>query len=192
MPRIISGRFKGLKLTTPTGSLTRPTADRVKEALFSMLQSLPFDLEGARVLDFFAGSGALGLEALSRGADTVVLADHHRAAARAITSNLASMNAKTEAVFLRTRWPDGFQRLPADRPFNLFFLDPPYEETELPLVLLKEAVNRGLARPEAVAVWEQAPTTVDQWNQDAAHPWELVKTRTWGARAAVFLTLRVS
>lgn len=190
MPRIISGRFKGLKLSTPTGSRTRPTADPVKEALFSMLRSLSFDLEGARVLDFFAGSGALGLEALSRGASMVVLADQDHAAARAITNNLTALSVKTEAIFLRTRWPQGFQRLPADCRFDLFLLDPPYEETELPLSLLLEAARRGLAQPGAVAVWEQSPTTLAQWNQEKARPWELLKSRIWGSRAAAFLIYR--
>lgn len=190
MPRIISGHFKGQKLSTPTGSRTRPTADQVKEALFSMLSSLSFDLEGARVLDFFAGSGALGLEALSRGAATVILADQDRAAARAITNNLALLSVRTEAIFLRTRWPQGFQRLPVDCPFDLFLLDPPYDETELPLSLLKEAARRGLARPGAMAVWEQAPSTLTQWNQEKARPWELLKSRTWGSCAAAFLIYR--
>lgn len=190
MPRIISGRFKGLKLSTPTGNRTRPTADPVKESLFSMLRSLSFDLEGARVLDFFAGSGALGLEALSRGASMVILADQDRAAAQAITNNLTALGVKTEAIFLRTRWPQGFQRLPANCQFDLFLLDPPYEETELPLSLLLEAARRGLAQPGAMAIWEQAPDTLAQWNQEKARPWELLKSRIWGSRAAAFLIYR--
>jgi len=190
MPRIISGKFKGLRLITPTGRQTRPTADQVKEAIFSMLISLPFDLSGARVLDFFAGSGSLGLEALSRGAASLVLSDSDRAAAQAIKRNLAALgDSKAETVFQLCRWPQGFQGLPAERPFNLFLLDPPYEERKLPLNLLKEAAVRGLAAPGAVAVWEQAPAALAEWSPETALPWELLKTRSWGARAVAFLAL---
>lgn len=190
MPRIISGKFKGLRLVSPTGRQTRPTADQVKEAIFSMLISLPFELEGARVLDLFAGSGSLGLEALSRGAASLVLTDSDRAAAQAIERNLAALgDPRAEAVFQRVRWPQGFQRLASERPFDLFLLDPPYEERELPINLLKEAAARGLAAPGAAAVWEQAPATLDQWSPEAVRPWDLLKTRVWGARAAAFLIL---
>lgn len=187
MPRIISGRFKGLRLVAPAGRHTRPTADQVKEAIFSMLISLPFELEGTRVLDFFAGSGSLGLEALSRGAGSLLLTDCDRAAAQAVERNLSLLNSAAEVVFQRTRWPQGWQRLPAGRPFNLFLLDPPYEERELVLDLLKQAAARGLAAPGAVAVWEQSPDTLDTWSPEVAEPWQLLKTRAWGARAAAFL-----
>lgn len=187
MPRIISGKFKGLRLVTPAGRQTRPTADQVKEAIFSMLLSLPFELEGARVLDFFAGSGALGLEALSRGAGSLFLTDCDRAAIQALERNLGLLDSGVEVVFQRIRWPQGWQRLPSARPFNLFFLDPPYEERELALELLKQAAARGLAAPGAAAVWEQSPDTLDTWSPEAAVPWKLLKTRVWGARAAAFL-----
>lgn len=187
MPRIISGRFKGLRLVAPAGRHTRPTADQVKEAIFSMLASLPFELEGARVLDFFAGSGSLGLEALSRGADSLLLTDCDRTAAQALERNLGSLGSGAEAVFQRIRWPQGWRRLPAGRPFNLFLLDPPYEERALVMELLKQAVVRGLAAPGAVAVWEQAPDTLNQWSREEAGPWQLLKTRVWGSRAAAFL-----
>ncbi len=186
--RIIAGRFKGLKLAAPRGRETRPTADRVKEALFSMLESLPFDLTGARVLDFFAGSGALALEALSRGAASAVLADRDREALAAVGRNLAALpEAGIETTVLRTQWPRGFQLLPPDRPFDLFLLDPPYGAPEgLAPALLAEAAARGLAAPGAAAVWEQAPATLALWTEAEAAPWRLVKTRTWGGTAAAF------
>jgi 16S rRNA (guanine966-N2)-methyltransferase len=188
--RIIAGRYKGLKLTTPKGRDTRPTADRVKEALFSMLESLPFDFTGARALDFFAGSGALALEALSRGAASAVLADRDREALTAISRNLEALPRDAdgpEAQVLKTPWPRGFQQLPPDRPFNLFLLDPPYDQTRLPLSLLAEAARRGLAAPGAVAVWEQAPGTLALWGEEDAAPWRLLKTRVWGGAAVAFL-----
>ena len=150
-----------------------------------MLVSLPFDLEGARVLDFFAGSGSLGLEALSRGADFAVFADHSREALTAVRRNLESIGL-TNAELLRARWPQGFQHLSAFPPFNLFFLDPPYQNRELPLQLLKETAARSLAAPGAVAVWEQSPASLDEWTEEEAVPWNLLKTRVWGSRAAAF------
>lgn len=187
--RIIAGRFKGLKLAAPKGRDTRPTADKVKEALFSMLESLPFDLTGARVLDFFAGSGALSLEALSRGAASAVLADRDREALAAVRRNLEALPEfeEVEAAIIRAQWPRGFQSLPPDRPFDLFLLDPPYDQRRLPMTLLTEAAARGLASPGAVAVWEQAPDTLAAWTENDAAPWRILKTRAWGGQAAAFL-----
>ena len=186
--RIIAGRFKGLKLTAPKGQNTRPTADKVKEALFSMLESLSFDLAEARVLDFFAGSGALALEALSRGAASAVLADRDREALAAVRRNLEALPAgEAEASVIRAQWPRGFQLLPPDRPFDLFLLDPPYDQARLPLALLAEAAARGLAAPGAVAVWEQAPETLAAWTETDAAPWRVLKSRAWGGQAAAFL-----
>ena len=187
--RVIAGRYKGLKLATPKGRDTRPTADKVKEALFSMLDSLPFDLTGVRVLDFFAGSGALALEALSRGAASAVLADRDREALAAVRRNLEALpvSEEIETVVIRTQWPRGFQLLPPDRPFDLFLLDPPYDQRRLPLTLLAEAAARGLASPGAAAVWEQAPDTLAAWGENEAGPWRILKTRAWGGQAAAFL-----
>lgn len=187
MVRIIAGRFRGLKLVAPKGRNTRPTADQVKEAIFSMLHSLPFEIEGARVLDFFAGSGALGLEALSRGALSVLLTDYDREALAALSRNIETAGASGEAAIMRTRWPKGFERL--SEPFNLFLLDPPYDEAKLPLNLLKSAAGAGLAVPGAVAVWEQSPGTLKTWSASDSAPWEPVCSRSWGNRAAAFLRL---
>ena len=188
MPRVIAGVLKGLRLFSPDGLNTRPTADRVKEAVFSMLTSLPFDLEGSRVLDFFAGGGGLALEALSRGAASAVLADNDRLALAALGRNLAvaRLRQPVEATVLQLSWPRGFERLPAERPFDLFLLDPPYAQSSLPLELLLAASARGLAATGAVAVWEQSPTTLGLLEQAETGPWRLLKSRVWGRRAAAF------
>ena len=189
MPRVIAGSFKGLRLVNPAGLNTRPTSDRIKEAVFSMLASLPFDLEGARVLDFFAGGGALAFEALSRGASSAVLADRDRAALAAIDRNLASVRRRgsVDATVLQTAWPQGFDRLPAGRTYDLFLLDPPYAQSALPLELLLAASARGLASASAVAVWEQSPATLAALDQAETGPWRLLKRRAWGRRAAALL-----
>jgi 16S rRNA (guanine966-N2)-methyltransferase len=189
VPRVIAGFFKGLRLVSPAGLNTRPTSDRIKEAVFSMLVSLPFDLEGAKVLDFFAGGGGLALEALSRGAASAVLVDRDRAALAAIDRNLAAARRcrPVDATVLQLSWPQGFDRLPRGRAFDLFLLDPPYAQSALPLELLLTASARGLAAATALAVWEQSPAALAVLEQAETGPWRLLKSRVWGRRAAALL-----
>lgn len=124
--RIIAGEFRGRKLDAPRGDGTRPTTDRVRESLMSALVSLRDGLDGAVVLDAFAGSGALSLEALSRGADTAVLCERDRDAAAVIERNIAALRfGRDRARLVRG---DVLKRGAAapGRPFDLVFLDPPY------------------------------------------------------------------
>ncbi len=124
--RIIAGRWRGRTLTTPASDATRPTADRTREALFSMLVSRLGDFEGLTVADLFAGSGALGLEALSRGAASCVFVENDRAAIAAIRGNITRLGAEGQAE-LR---PIAVETLgPAPRPCDLLMLDPPYESS---------------------------------------------------------------
>ena len=119
--RIVAGAYGGRRLAAPRGARTRPTADRVREALFSMLEPV----RGARVLDLFAGSGALGLEALSRGAAAVTFVDSAPAAVRAVRANLEALGVEAEVrradarAFLRNARAGG-------RQYDLVLLDPPY------------------------------------------------------------------
>lgn len=126
--RIVGGTFRGRKIVAPSGQNTRPTTDRTRESLFNILQHKPgFSLEGARVLDLFAGSGALGFEALSRGAAFCLFVDTDAAARGAIRDNVEALG-----LFGNTR----IHRRPADAlgtkpanvgpPFTLAFMDPPY------------------------------------------------------------------
>ncbi|HEY1604569.1 MAG TPA: 16S rRNA (guanine(966)-N(2))-methyltransferase RsmD [Allosphingosinicella sp.] len=118
--RIIAGRWRGRKLVTPAGRETRPTSDRVREALFSMLASRLGSFEELRVADLFAGSGALGLEALSRGAAHCVFVDSDRAANDAIRANLAALGASGEVL------PGAVEHVRIPGALDLAFLDPPY------------------------------------------------------------------
>ena len=122
--RIISGQWRGRPLVAPKGELTRPTADRTRETLFSMLVSRIGSFEGLRVADLYAGSGALAFEALSRGAERAVLVENDRAALDAIGANAAKLGA-TAAIELRAM---SAARLPRQLPFDLVFADPPYDK----------------------------------------------------------------
>jgi 16S rRNA (guanine966-N2)-methyltransferase len=157
--RVIAGTYGGRTLKAPPGAATRPTSDRVREALFSILGPRT---DGARVLDLFAGSGALGLEALSRGAANVTFVDEAAAAIRAVKANLAALGADAQ-----TRRGDALRFLgsasAAGAQYDLVFLDPPYRLAERLAQPLSEALPAVLA-PGAVAVAEcdrRAPLALD-------------------------------
>ena len=119
--RVIAGAFKGRRLQAPKGIDTRPTSDRVREALFSILG----DVSGARVLDLYAGSGALGIEALSRDAAEVVFVDSSRQAADAIRANLRAVGDPDAMIWVGEA-PAYLRRADPEAPFDLVFADPPY------------------------------------------------------------------
>ena len=135
--RIIAGRWRGRPIAAPPGQDTRPTSDRVREALFSMLASRLGSFEGLQVADLFAGSGALGLEALSRGAAHCVFVEKDRRAVDAIRANLAALGASGEVLARSAE----HSALPA--PADLAFLDPPYGSGLAPPVLAKLEVAPG-------------------------------------------------
>ena len=147
--RVIAGRYGGRRLRAPAGATTRPTADRVREALFSILGAR---VEGAAVLDLFAGSGALGLEALSRGAVRATFVESAPAAQRALRANVEALGAEAELVRADAlRWLRSAP--PGARQYDLVFLDPPYRHAERLAQPLSEALPAVLA-PGAVVVAE--------------------------------------
>lgn len=121
--RIIAGQWRGRKLAAPQGDATRPTADRVRETLFSMLTSRLGSFEGLAVADLFAGSGALGLEALSRGAASCLFVEQDAAAIRALRQNIAALHAQPQCD---VRASSVLALAPARQPLDLVLLDPPY------------------------------------------------------------------
>ena len=165
--RVVAGELRGRRLVAPSGSSTRPTADRVREALFSILG----DVSGARVLDLFAGAGALGIEAVSRGAETAVFVDSSREAVDSIRTNLstlcveAAVHRRDVLVWLAD---------PADKaPFDLIFADPPYDSAVRTGPLLAERLPPVLTE-DALIVTEsdkRAPLEL---------PFPLVRERTYG------------
>ena len=156
MTRIISGSARGRRLRTPPGSSTRPTSDRVREALFSRLEHRGL-LEDTRVLDLYAGSGALGLEAASRGAAEVVLVESQRGAAAAIRANISAVGHPAVRLVVDTVERALGSGPPGGTPFDLVLLDPPYDLTEDALaVVLTALVERGWLGPEAFVVVERS------------------------------------
>ncbi len=120
--RIVAGQWRGRKLAAPEGMETRPTADRVRETLFSMLVSRLGSFDGLRIADVYAGSGALGLEALSRGAAFACFVEQDPRAIAAIRANVDSLDAAKQVQILSR----SAQSLPSQQPFDLIFADPPY------------------------------------------------------------------
>ena len=120
--RIIAGEWRGRKLVTPAGMATRPTSDRVRETLFSMLASRLGSFEELRVADIYAGSGALGLEALSRGAAFAVFVEQEQRAIAAIRSNVDALGAGERTRLLARP----AEKVAAEQAFDLIFADPPY------------------------------------------------------------------
>ena len=129
--RVITGKARGVVLKTPEGMQTRPTTDRVKEALFSIIQ---FDIPGCRVLDLFGGTGQLGIEALSRGAKSAVFVDASDAACKLIKENLKRTKLENDAKVVRSDYMEYLRR--CRETFDVIFLDPPYAE-----VFLENSLN---------------------------------------------------
>ncbi len=124
--RVIAGRAKGRKLTTRESDATRPTADRMKEALFSSIQ---FSVAGSRFLDIFAGSGAIGIEALSRGAAHAVFIESEEAALACIRQNLKALDFQKQAALMESDVYAALRELSArGETFDIVFLDPPYRQ----------------------------------------------------------------
>ncbi len=163
--RIVAGEFRGRRLTAPKGDATRPTTDRVREALFSTLASIAGpSLGGGVVLDAFAGSGALGLEALSRGCASAVFAEKDRHALSALRRNIAELNVGDRTTVLPV---DAFSlgtRTAASEPFALILLDPPYTLDQTKVSdLLESLASRGLLTADAVVSWEHASGVHAPW-----------------------------
>ncbi len=151
--RIIAGDAGGRLLTAPKGMDTRPTQDKVKESLFSILRN---DLADARVLDLFAGSGALGLEALSRGADYAVFADKARAAQDCVQKNIQALRMETRTRLLRCHWKMALKKLEEEgEHFDLIFLDPPYRMEGADEMLSALCAGK-ICCPETLVVYEHA------------------------------------
>ncbi|MDG1287410.1 MAG: 16S rRNA (guanine(966)-N(2))-methyltransferase RsmD [Rickettsiales bacterium] len=153
--RIISGKHKNRRIEAPSGNEVRPTGARTREAIFNILTHGEYGdrevLQG-RVADIFCGSGAMGLEALSRGAKHVTFVDKNRASLDAVEFNLDQFDETENCKILRT---DSTQLPPANQPYDLLFLDPPYE-TGMGIASLKTALAGGWINENTAIVLEQS------------------------------------
>jgi 16S rRNA (guanine966-N2)-methyltransferase len=164
--RVVGGVARGRQLRAPVGTRTRPTSDRVREAMFSMLVSMDA-VEGASVVDLFAGSGALGIEALSRGAKHVVFVDNDRAARDAISRNLSVLgDLAAEARVLSV---DAVRFASTMEPVDLVLADPPYDYAGWDALVGKLRSRTRLLVAETGVTWDPGPA------------WETVKVKKYGS-----------
>lgn len=165
MTRIVAGTRGGRRLATPTGTGTRPTSDRVREALFSALEALT-DLDGCRFLDLYAGSGAVGLEAASRGALEVLLVESDARAAAVIRSNVATLGLGESCRVASAKVATVLATPPAAR-YDVVFADPPYEQPDDAVAAALEALASTWLAPDAVVVVERSSRSPEpRWPQN--------------------------
>ncbi len=189
--RIIAGEYRGRVIKAPKGDGTRPTTDRVRESVMSVIVSARGGIEGAVVLDAFAGSGALGLEALSRGAASACFFERDAAAASVVSGNIRTLGVEPRrARLVRT---DVLEKPPVrQRPaFDLVFLDPPYAlAAEEPLGMVESLAKAGALALDAIVVYEHAlAANADADEAEAACGFALSARKKYGETAVDILRL---
>ncbi len=183
--RVIAGKARRLQLKTVKGMQTRPTTDRIKETLFNILQD---EIPGCRFLDLFAGSGGIGIEALSRGAQAAVFVDESEAAVSCIRDNLKTTKLENEAVVLRMDACRAIDQLARQNvpPFDLVFMDPPYG---------KGLENRALAYLPKTSLINEKTLIIIEASSDTAFDWlsqtgyELVREKDYKTNKHLFIRL---
>ena len=183
--RVIAGSARRLLLKTVDGMETRPTTDRIKETLFNMLQN---DLYGARFLDLFAGSGAIGIEALSRGAEEAVFVDKGDGQISCIRENLKTTYLEEKARVMSVDVTEAVRRLDRDgKSFDFIFMDPPYR-MDLPKKVLEALKDTCLADEETLIIAEEALDVDFSWA--GALGYEIVKIKEYKTNKHVFLKIK--
>lgn len=180
--RIVGGKFKGRKLTAPAGLDTRPTSDRARESIFNILEHQPWGraaLRGKRVLDIFAGTGALGLEAFSRGAAHVTFMDNSEIALKSLRSNAKNMGSSDEIKAMRA---DATNLPQAIEPCDLIFMDAPYK-SGLTDIALSALINKGWLIKGSVCVIESSKE--EKW--PCPKGFEELDVRTYGKAQVSFI-----
>lgn len=174
MMRIITGKARGIKLSTLEGDNTRPTSERAKEAVFSMIQ---FDIEGRTVLDLFAGSGQMGLEALSRGAASAVFVDKNTSAAEIVKTNIKKTKSENNSKVYCGDYKSYLKS--SSEKFDIIFLDPPYAERIIPTVL-SELFEYGKMKPNSIIVCESAEEDIFENTAELKNKFEIIRTAKYG------------
>lgn len=187
MMRIITGKARGVKLAAPEGETTRPTSERAKEAVFSMLQ---FEMEDRRVLDLFAGSGQLGLEAVSRGAAHAVLVDASREAADIIQKNVMKTRLAPQCEVFCSDSSAFLRSCRGRRSFDLVFLDPPYALGLIPGTLRQMLSYRLLPAGSTLVCESAEETDVFGGDEALAESFEVLRVARYGVAAVTVLRLK--
>lgn len=186
MMRIITGKAKGIKLETLSGENTRPTSERAKEAVFSMLQ---FDLEGREVLDLFAGSGQMGLEAVSRGAAGATFVDKAKDAVAVINKNIEKTKLKDNCHAFCADVSDYIRTVKGRRKFDIVFIDPPYALRALPQTL-SALINAELLKDTSIIVCESEEADIFENSPELSRKFEIVRTSKYGIAHVTVLTVK--
>lgn len=180
MMRIITGSAKGKKLVSLEGDATRPTSERIKEAVFSSIQ---FDVEGRRVLDLFAGSGQMGLEALSRGAAKATFIDSSREAMEIVKQNVRITGFSNLCHYLVSDWRNYIRKASGREQYDLVFVDPPYA-----MECCADAANylaeKDLIIPGAIVVLESGEEEIDQADKRLCG-YRVIKSTHYGKKTSV-------
>jgi len=182
--RIISGKARGTKLYTLEGENTRPTLDRVKESIFNIIQS---EIEGAKILDLFAGSGAIGLEFLSRGAERAVLCDKSKEAVNIIKKNIEKTHMENHTQVFNEDFENCLEKLENEQ-FDIIYLDPPYA-TQYIKKSLQKIIELSIAKEESQIIIEtddEQRILQEIENMDV----RIVDKRKYGRATIIFLRKR--
>ncbi len=186
MMRIITGRAKGIKLDTLSGDNTRPTGERAKEAVFSMLQ---FDIEGREVLDLYAGSGQMGLEAVSRGAASATFVDKAKDAAAIISKNIEKTKLTDSCRLLCSDVSDFIRAFKGRKKYDIIFIDPPYAlRAAAPTV--KALIDADMLKETSIIVAESEEADIFEKAPELIEKFEILRCTKYGAAHITVMTPR--
>ena len=180
--KIITGTAKGKILKTLEGEATRPTSERIKEAVFSSIQ---FDIESRRVLDLFAGSGQMGLEALSRGALSCMFIDSSREAMEIVKANVLSTGFTKQSKYLVSDAKNYIRKASGREVYDLVFIDPPYS-LECSSEIMRKLITGGMLADGAIIVSESGTEVIDP---SEFPEFEVTKSRQYGKKTAINIFL---
>lgn len=181
--RVISGKARGTKLSSIESLSTRPTLDRVKESLFNIIQN---NLKGAVVLDLFAGSGQLGIEALSRGADKAYLCDINRDAAKMIKQNLEKTKLKDKAVVINEDYKKALRTLNTNEKFDIIFIDPPYKE-DIAVDSIIDIIHESRLKENGIMIIETDEIERDLREINKIENIKIIDQRKYGRASLIFI-----
>ena len=187
MMRIITGSARGTKLDTLEGFNTRPTSERAKEAIFSMIQ---FEIADANVLDLFAGSGQMGLEALSRGASRATFVDNSREAVAVIGRNVKKTHFENESVIVNSEFEQYLKRVVGKEKYDLVFLDPPYASDAL-IKSINCLIRNELLSENAIVVCESGSGNLAD-AEEIKEKFEIMKQAKYGVAYVTIMKPRQS